>query len=289
MKKIAVITLIVAMAAGLGYLGVQHQRLNARYAETQQSESAVREQFGAALQSIAEIQDSLNVILPTEERLTRMSHNAEMGSVTQTQKEQMLGTIDDLKQSVGDTRQKIENLEKSVAKNKTEMAGLRRVIDNLKESVTEREDYIQRLTGEVASLNATVAGLQTDVQKGQETIAEQQGVIESKTKELGTVYYVIGTKERLKNRGIITEKGGLIGLGKTPQLTASFDQGDFTPIDTNVYNEIPLTGAKPKILSAQSKSSYDLKKVSELSSSIVIKDPAEFRKVKYVVVMVEGA
>ena len=289
MKKLAVTILFVAMAAGLAYFAVQHQRLNDRYAETQQAENAVREQFGAALQSIAEIQDSLNVILPAEERLTRMSRNAEMGSVTQTQKEEMLGTIDDLKQSVGDTRDKIEDLEKSLAKNKTETAGLRRIVDNLKTSVTEREETIQRLTGEVASLTETVAGLQTHVQRGQETIAEQQGVIETKTKELGTVYYVIGTKDGLKKRGIITEEGGFIGLGKTPQLTASFNEGDFTAIDTNLFTEIPLTGAEPQVLSAQSKASYDLKKLSDHTAKIVIKNPAEFRKVKYVVVMVGEA
>jgi peptidoglycan hydrolase CwlO-like protein len=288
MKKLAVIILLVAMAAGLAYFAVRHQRLNDRYAETQQAESAVREQFGAALESIAEIQDSLNVILPEEERLARMSRNAEMGSsITQTQKEQMLGTIDDLKQSVGDTREKIEDLEKNLAKNKTEMAGLRRIVDNLKESVTEREETIQRMSGDIASLTTTVTVLKSDVQRGQETIAEQQGVIETKTKELGTVYYVIGTKDRLKKEGIITDKGGFIGLGKTPQLTASFNEGDFTPIDTNVFNEIPLTGKKPQILSAQSKASYELQRLSEQKSKIVIKNSAEFRKVKYVVVLVE--
>jgi hypothetical protein len=287
MKKLAVVILFVAMAAGLAYFAVQHQKLNDRYAETQQAESAVREQFGAALASIAEIQDSLNVILPEEERLARMSRDAEVGSsVTQTQKEQMLGTIDDLKQSVGDTRLKIESLEKSLAKNKTEMAGLRRIVDNLKKSVTEREETIQRMAGEIGSLSTTVAVLQSDVQRGQETIAEQQGVIETRTKELGTIYYTIGTKDGLKKRGIITDQGGFIGLGKTPQLTASFNEGDFTPIDTNVFNEIPLTGKKPRILSSQSKGSYELQNLSEKTSRIVITNPAEFRKVKYVVVLV---
>src|SRR5688572_11522831 len=192
MKKPLLIILFVAMAAGLVYLTVQHRQLTDRYAKTQQEEELVREQFGAALESIAEIQDSLNVILPEEERLTRISRNAEMGSsVTQTQKEQMLATVEDLKQSVGGTRLKIEDLEKSLKKNRTETASLTRVIDNLKRSVTEREQTIGRLTGEIASLSSTVAGLRTHVQRGQETIAEQQGVIETKDKELGTVYYVV--------------------------------------------------------------------------------------------------
>jgi len=290
MKKLIAIILVVAMAGGLAYLAVQHKQLNVRYAETQQAEQAAREQFSAALQSIAEIQDSLSVILPAEERLARISRNAETGSsVTQTQKEQMLGTIEDLKVSVGNTRQKIEDLEKSVDKNKTEMAGLRRVIDNLKKSVAEREDTIQRLTGEIASLTSTVAALQTDVQRGQEMIVEQQGEIETKTKELGTVYYVVATKDELKERGIITETGGFIGLGKTPQLTAAFNEGDFTAVDTNMSTEIPLTGYKPQVLSAQSKTSYELRLLADEKSKLVIKDPMEFRKVKYVVVMVEKA
>jgi hypothetical protein len=289
MNRLVTIILLIAMAAGLAYLAVRHKQLNVRYAETQQAEEAVREQFGAALLSIAEIQDSLNVILPVEERLARISRT-EMGtSVTQTQKERMLGTIEDLKQSVGNTRQKINELEESLGKSRTEMAGLRRIVNNLKKSVAEREETIQRLTGEIASLTSTVAGLQTDVERGQVMIAEQQGVIETKTKELGTVYYMVATKDQLKERGIITEKGGFIGLGKTPQLTAEFDESYFTAIDTNVTIEILLSGVKPQVLSAQNKASYELREVTDHESMLVIKDPVEFRKVKYVVVMIEQA
>lgn len=291
MKKSAAIILIlvlVAMAAAVAYLSLQNKKLAARNLEVQQAEEMARSQFGAALQSIAEIQDSLSVIVPAEEQLAHLSRNAELGSsITQTQKEQMLGTISDMKQSVNNTKLKIEELEKSLKNTRTEMAGLRRVIDNLKRSVAEREATIQQLTGEVTSLKGTVAGLETDVQRGHEKIAEQQGVIETKTKELGTVYYVIGTKDDLKQKGIIAEKGGLIGIGKTPLLTAAFNEGDFTTIDTNVTTEIPLRGVKPQVLSAQNKASYELRLLADQQSKLVIKDPVEFRKVKYVVIMVE--
>ena len=287
MKKLIAIILVVAMAGGLAYLAVQHKQLNVRYAETQQAEQAAREQFSAALQSIAEIQDSLSVILPAEERLARISRNAETGSsVTQTQKEQMLGTIADLKQSVNNTKAKIDQLEKNLAASQKEVAGLKRVIDNLKKSVAEREATIQRLTNEVASLQGTVATLETDVKRGQETIAQQQDVIDSKTREIGLVHYLIGTKDDLKKKGVITEKGGFIGIGKTLQLTADFKESDFTTIDTNVTTEIPLSGVKPVVLSAQNKASYELQFLAD-QSKLVIKDPVEFRKVKYVVIMVE--
>jgi len=289
-KSVAIIMslVLIALAAAVAYLYTQKQQLTAQYQETRLAEEAVRNQFGAALQSIAEIQDSLSVMLPAEERLSHLSQSAETGSpLTQTQKEQMLGTITDLKQSVNNTKLKIEELEKSLASNQKEMASLRRVIDNLKKSVAEREATIQKLTTEVASLQGTVAGLQTDVQRGQEKITEQQGVIDTKTKELGLVYYLIGTKDDLKQKGIITEKGGFIGIGKTPLLTADFKDSDFTAIDTNMTTEIPLWGVKPVVLSTQNKASYELQLLADQKSKLLIKDPVEFRKVKYVVIMVE--
>lgn len=291
MKKSVVVIMalvLIALAAAVAFLYTQKQQLAVQVEENRLAEEAVREQFGAALQSIAEIQDSLSVMLPAEERLSHVSRSAELGSpITQTQKEQMLGTIADLKQSVNNTKLKIDELEKSLAANQKEMAGLRRVIDNLKKSVAEREATIQKLTSEVASLQGTVAGLQTDVQRGQEKIAEQQGVIDTKTREIGLVYYLIGTKDDLKAKGLITEKGGFIGMGKTTQLTADFKESDFTAIDTNVTSEIPLWGVKPVVLSAQNKASYELQLLAEQKSKLLIKDPVEFRKVKYVVIMVE--
>jgi hypothetical protein len=290
MKKPVVIIMslvLIALAVAAGNLYTQKQQLAAQVAETQLAEEAARTQFDAALQSIAEIQDSLSVMLPAEERLSHVSRSAELGSpLTQTQKEQMLGTIADLKQSVNNTKAKIDQLEKNLATSQKEVAGLKRVIDNLKKSVAEREATIQRLTNQVASLQGTVATLETDVKRGQETIAQQQGVIDTKTRELGLVHYLIGTKDDLKKKGILTEKGGFIGMGKTPQLTADFKEGDFTTIDTNVTTEIPLWGVKPVVLSAQNKASYELQILAD-QSKLVIKDPVEFRKVKYVVIMVE--
>jgi len=112
-------------------------------------------------------------------------------------------------------------------------------------------------------------------------------VIDTKTKELGLVYYLIGTKDDLKQKGIITEKGGFIGIGKTPLLTADFKDSDFTAIDTNMTTEIPLWGVKPVVLSTQNKASYELQLLADQKSKLLIKDPVEFRKVKYVVIMVE--
>lgn len=284
----------LAMAASIILLAV-------KYRDTRRAEFAVRDQFNAALQSVAEIQDSLSAIVPLEARVLRMSQYSETGTpLGPTQKERMLTSIAELKESIRNTRERIRQLEENLASSQTEVASLTRIIENLKRSVREREATIAHLTARVDTLAKTVTVLQTHVERSQETIAEQQQVIEqsqqeieakrqeieAKRREIATIRYVVGTKKALKEKGIITERGGLIGIGKSAALSGTFHDGDFTPLDTDHGLEIPIPGAEPQVLSGQSRGSYELR-VGKTESLLLIRDAAEFRKVKYLVVMVK--
>lgn len=290
MKKAVPVILGLAAAAMLVIvivLAIKYRDQGAMYAESRQAEETVRTQFNAALESIAEIQDSLTAIAPDETRLNRLSQEAEMGShATQTQKERMLSTIADLQASIKNTRQRIRELESSLKGSQAEVAGLKRVIDNLKRSVGDKEAMIVRLTARVDSLKVTVVSLEGDVRRGQEKIAEQEQVIEDKRREIGTIHYVIGTKKELKAKGIISETGGLLGLGKAAQVSGTFNESDFMSIDTDQVSDIVIPGKKAQVLSAQSKASYQLV-LGEGRTTLHILDAREFRKVKYLVVLVE--
>jgi hypothetical protein len=275
--------------------------LAVKYRDTRRAELTVRDQFNAALQSVAEIQDSLSAIVPLEARVLRMSQTSETGTpIGPTQKERMLSSIAELKESIRNTRERIRQLEENLATSQAEVASLTRIIDNLKRSVHEREVTISRLTARVDSLVTTVTTLRTDVQRGQETIVEQQQVIEEnqqeieakrqeieeKRREIAIIRYVVGTKKVLKEKGIITERGGMIGIGKSAALSGAFSEGDFTSLDTDHALEIPIRGAEPQVLSGQSRGSYELR-VGRTESLLLIRDAAEFRKVKYLVIMVK--
>lgn len=277
----------LALLAGIIVLGVSYRRQGARFAEAQQAEEAVREQFNAALEAIAEVQDSLTAIAPAEARLLELSRAAEMGGrVTQTQKERMLGTIADLKASIRSTGQRVRELERDLGGSREEAAGLRKVIDGLKRSVTEKESRIRHLAGVVDSLIMKVADLRADVVRGEQTIATQQRTIEEKTREIATVHYIVATKQELKERGIVIERGGLLGIGKSVQLSGSFAAEGFRPLDTDRQTVIAIAGKKPQVLSAQDRSSYALKPDNG-SMALHILDAREFRRVQYVVIMVE--
>ena len=288
-KSVGVILGVVAvvMLACIIILVVKYRRQSSSFAESRQAEEAVRTQFNSALESIAEIQDSLTVITPEETHLRDISRSSETGtSVTQTQKDRMLASIADLKQSIQNSNRKIRDLEKSLRGSQAEVAGLRRIITNLKKSVAEKEVMIAQLTARVDSLNVTVAGLKTDVLAGQQTIAEQRHVIADKRKEIGTIFYIIGSKKDLQGKGIITEKGGVLGMGKSTQLSGALNEGDFSTLDTDQATEIPIPGKEPQVLSAQTKTSYELTS-NEGGAKLRILNAPEFRKVKYLVIMVK--
>jgi len=275
--------------------------LAVKYRDTRRAELTVRDQFNAALQSVAEIQDSLSAIVPLEARVLRMSQSSETGTpIGPTQKERMLSSIAELKESIRNTRERIRRLEENLATSQAEVESLTRIIDNLKRSVHEREVTIARLSARVDTLVTTVTVLQTDVRRGQETIAEQQQVIEEnqqeieakrqeieeKRREIATVRYVVGTKKVLKEKGIVIDRGGVIGIGKSAVLAGTFNESDFTSLDTDHGLEIPIHGAEPQVLSGQSRGSYELR-LGKTESLLLIRDAAEFRKVKYLVIMVK--
>src|SRR3989454_11609677 len=61
-----------------------------------------------------------------------------------------------------------------------------------------------------------------------------------------TVYYVVGTKDELEQKGIITEEGGARFLfvlwksGKTLVPSRNLDPGVFTVADRRHFTELPL-------------------------------------------------
>ena len=158
------------------------------------------------------------------------------------------------------------------------------MISNLKHTVDAKEALVAQLTGRVDSLQTQVAGLETTVQEKQDAIVARDQTIEEKRRELGTIYYIIGTKKELASSGVIVAKGGVLGVGKTLQLSGHYDETRFTPLDTDQETVIRAPAAKVKVLSPQPSGSYQLVGTGN-EVEIRILDPTQFRKVKHVVIM----
>lgn len=107
------------------------------------------------------------------------------------------------------------------------------IIDSQKAEIVALLDQVGSLTAENQALRET--NVQLESQRSQ--LSAEAAAL---TTEQNTVYWVAGKKEDLLKRGIIEQRGGMLGLGKTAVLARTLETGEFTAIDRTQVREIPL-------------------------------------------------
>ena len=194
------------------------------------------------------------------------------------------------------------------ASSDTMMAKLRYVVARVNESerqLSQSRSRIKKLTALSDSLRATLDSTMTNLQT---VIATQRQTIEQLTTEnialrdsMATVYYVVGTRDELKKRGILVEQGGsrvlfvLWRTGRTLQPARNLDPTMFTAIDSRTVSQIPLPDPSGEYRVA---SLQDLSYVAEQrqhnkyigTPSLTITSPVDFwRPSKFLIIILEGS
>jgi len=151
-----------------------------------------------------------------------------------------------------------------MASHDTMVAKLRYVVTRVRETerqLSQNRQRIKNLTslsdGLRATLDSTVTNLQTVIATQKQTIDWLTARVNTLTAEnvalqdsMATVYYVVGTRDELKKKGILVEQGGsrvlfvLWRTGRTLQPARNLDPGQFTSIDSRQVTEIPLPDPK---------------------------------------------
>jgi hypothetical protein len=158
------------------------------------------------------------------------------------------------------------------------LQNLQGVIDNQKETIDALTLQVETLTAENVALKDTLENMSTIN---------------------NTVYYVVGTKDELEQKGIVQEEGGARFLfvlwksGKTLVPARNLDPGVFTVADRRHFTELPLPAADKeyRIVSRQDTSALDTPPGSDgkLSGHAVkIADPAKFWAASKYLIIVEG-
>jgi len=157
------------------------------------------------------------------------------------------------------------------------MQNLQGVIDTQKETIAALTDQVEKLSAENLALKDTIDNMAT---------------------EANTVYYVIGTKEELEQKGVIKEEGGARFLfvlwksGKTLVPNRYLDAGVFTPADRRHLAELPLpaSGREYRIVSRQDVTALDTPPTDngKITGRVRIADSARFWANSKYLIIVEG-
>lgn len=193
---------------------------------------------------------------------------------------------------------RVGETERRLNESQTRIRALTSLSDSLRTTLDSTASSLQSLLesqkSTIASLTEQVSTLQTENLALRDTVANV-------TVRESTVYYVIGTKEELKAKGIITEEGDsrvlfvLWRTGRTLQPARDLDPSLFIPINKRNQTVIPLPNptAEYRIASRQ-----DLDQVTTPRTNngtitgapgIEIAHPEEFwRNSKFLIIVREG-
>ena len=195
-----------------------------------------------------------------------------------------------LKQSLEDQRSKINTLEQNLKADSKNAAMMKSVINMLKGQLEEKGNRIMELQAELDSKNISIQELNSRVEsltsqnvQQQETIAAQGDMISTQDDMLNMGYVKIGSKDELKEKGLLT--GGF--LKKTKVDVSNVNKSLFKSVDIRSYTEVTIDAKKIRIMTQMPEESYTTEQKGD-KTVLHINDPAKFWSVsKFLIVMTD--
>ena len=253
-----------------------------------QKQIAQRDQtVNGFLTDLNDIQQNLNTIKEKEKMITMNTANKK-GELKPAAKDQINADIKDIYDLLVKNKKTIASINKKLKKSNLKIDELQKMIDNLTKMNADKDVEIENLKGQLAKLNIEVAHLSSHVDSLGTVTKNQKQVIEQKTTELNTAYYVLGTKQELRDKKIVSKEGGFIGLGKVTSMLNTVDKKNFTMIDITKLATIPINKKKAKLITTHPAGSFKLEEANDMFKDLVITNAAEFWSVsKFLVIEVK--
>jgi len=120
-------------------------------------------------------------------------------------------------------------------------------------------------------------------------LEQKETTIGDQQRTLNTAFYVIGTRDELRKKGIITDEGGFLWglLGSTTIMNSNADQSNFTPIDKTKDATILVNGRIEEILPRRSAELFAATQKPEKGSELTITSPGRFWQENYLVIVTD--
>ncbi len=252
---------------------------------------ALRQDLEARDKYIDEVMQAVNVVYKDLERVK--SKEATLKQKTQGVEGQPVLSSEQIRQSVLDqisaigsnlteNRKRLASLQSRLKASDVKYASLEEMVQNLKQTLEQREQS-------VAMLEAQVKGLESTVAEKAQVIAEKENVIADQQNRLNTAYYVVGKRDELKKKGIISDEGGFLwGLvGTTTDLSCGIAQTQFTTVDWTKDQTIHVEGKVVEIIPKRSGEFFAVAQVDGNRGDLTITRPDKFWQEKFLVVVVD--
>jgi len=233
--------------------------------------------------TMGEIQDNLDSLKTKEHILSMNSPESNKNARTT-----IMGDITAIDNAIIADNKQISKLEARLRKMQNNDASLKKMIDNLTKEVAQKDADIAMLQ---SRLNGVSDSMVTLTHNFNDTIAEirkDRSMMSAMTNQMNTVYYVVGTMKQLKDKGVISKTGGVLGIGRTSELSQKANMAAFTKGDKTQISEVALNGKLLKLVTSHPAGSYNINKNDKKTETLVISDQNSFwSESKYLVVEIK--
>ncbi len=219
------------------------------------------------------------------------------------QKERIIEDIALMNTMLEESEKKIDELNQKLASSNVELSSFKNRIAKLSSEIKEQNGVVVRLQQELEQKNFQLAELDMKVNQMEveilevydsihvmnDTIIQKSEKLQQMDEQLHKAYWTYGTFKELKEQGVITSEGGVLGLlGRSKTLNKNLNEDYFTALDIRNTQTIPLYTKKAEIISEHADNSYRFVYQNDQIAYLEIEDPDEFWKLtKYAVIEVK--
>jgi len=172
-------------------------------------------------------------------------------------KESIINQVENLDKLLETNQKQLSDLYQRMRDSKVKNDELEKMLSTMQETLASRETQINELMTMLANKDIKIDQILNRVDSMRISNIELTEEVIKMDEEMHIVPYVVGEAKELKENGIITKEGGLLGLGASKKLDVSqLDISQFTESDQRDLVSIPLYSKKAKLITNHPESSY---------------------------------
>jgi hypothetical protein len=228
---------------------------------------------------VNEINQNLELISNEQQLINTHRKGGELG--TMASESELIENLKNIADLMTKNDAKIARLNKELKGANFEIGEFEKMIISLSEDVVIKNNEIYNLYQELENIDGAYGELIDALQ-------EKDALIDEQEKQLLQVWYAIGSAKELKNNGVITKEGGLLGIGRINKLKADFNHEYFSEVSLSEVKEIVLGGKSAEILTSHPTDSYEISGSDGSAEKLLITDAEKFWSAsKYLVVVLK--
>ena len=227
-------------------------------------------------QPVASTTGEMETLSPTQARAQLMTRVTELTARVKTAEDRLAASRRRVASLTAGNTELTQRYDSTIAAFQT-------LVDNQKSEIIALLDQVSALTAQNTQLrdaNVQLASERAALAADNESLMAEQNM----------VYWVAGKKDDLLRRGIIEQRGGMLGIGRTSVLARTLDANEFNAVDRNQMVELALPDPNKsyRIISPNDMNGLDVAPTDgRIKGTLRISSPVTFWRPSRFLVLVE--